>query len=247
MFKAVLDDISLLRDSIATISELIEEGRFKIKKDGIELLAADRAVVAVVDFKFSSKNFKEYRFQSDSTIGINLNNLLQVLKRAKSADVLKMELKEDSLSMIFEGRSKRKFTLPLIEIREEVPAGIEKLSFPAKVELDSEVLADGIDDADLVSDSVVMELDKDKFILKAQGDSSSTELELRAGEDCKIETKESVRARYSIDYLKKMLKAKKLCDRVVLALNTNYPLKMTFNYSGGLVSLSFILAPRVEE
>ena len=246
MFKAVLEDISTFRDSMATISELIEEGKFKIKKDGIELLAADRAVVSVVDFKFSAKNFKEYHYHSDSSIGVNINNLLQILKRAKSSDTVTIELDENSLALTFKGRSKRKFTIPLIEIREEVPAGIEKLSFPAKAELNSEVLADGIDDADLVSDSVVIELDKDKFLLKAQGDSSSAELELKSGDDCKIETKEKVRARYSIDYLKKMLKARKISDRVQLALNTNYPLKMTFS-SGDLITMSFILAPRVEE
>ncbi len=247
MFKAVLEDVALLRDSIATISELIEEAKFKIKKDGIELLAADRAVVAVVDFKFSAKNFKEYDLKSDATIGINLNNFLQILKRAKSSEILRLELSDDSFSLIFEGRSKRKFTLPLIEIREEVPTGIEKLSFPSKVEISSGVLSDGIDDADLVSDSIVMEVEKDKFMLKAHGDSTSAELELKAGEDCKIETKEPVRARYSIDYLKKMLKAKKLSERVTIALNTNYPLKMSFKYQEGLITLSFILAPRVEE
>lgn len=246
MFKATLEDVSLLRDSIATISELIEEARFKIKKDGIELLAADRAVVAVVDFKFSSKNFKEYHHQSDSNIGINLNNFLQVLKRARANDILLIELEENSLSLTLKGRSRRKFTIPLLEIREEVPSGIEKLTFPAKVVLSSELLADGIEDADLVSDSVIIELDKDKFLLKAQGDSSSSELELKAGEECKIETKEKVRARYSIDYLKKMLKAKKLSENVEIALNTNYPLKMTFAQDK-LISLSFILAPRVEE
>ncbi len=245
MFKATLEDISSFRDSILTISELIDEAKFKIKKNGIELLAADRAVVAVVDFKFYAKNFKEYNYKSDETIGVNLNSLLQILKRAKSNDIMIMEVDENSLSLTFQSRSKRKFTIPLIEIREEVPSGIEKLSFPSKIEMSSETLADGVDDADLVSDSVVIELDKDKFVMTAQGDSSSSELEIKNGDDCKIETKEKVRARYSIDYLKKMLKAKKISDRVELALNTNYPLKMTF--SSEKLSMSFILAPRVEE
>jgi hypothetical protein len=42
MFEAKLDDVSLLRESIATISELIDETEFRIKKDGIELVASDR-------------------------------------------------------------------------------------------------------------------------------------------------------------------------------------------------------------
>ncbi|MFQ6120306.1 MAG: DNA polymerase sliding clamp, partial [Methanosarcinales archaeon] len=60
MFKATITDVNLLRDSISTIAELIDEGIFKIAKDGISLVAADRAMVAVVDFKILSTAFEKY-------------------------------------------------------------------------------------------------------------------------------------------------------------------------------------------
>jgi len=246
MFSAVLDNIGLFRDSVATISELIDEGQFKIRKNGIELLASDRAVVAVVDFSFSAKNFKEYNYKSDINIGVNLSSLLHVLRRANANDVLQINVDENSLSLKFKNGSTRKFTLPLIEIREDVPSGIDKMVFKSEVELSSEILSNGIDDADLVSDSVIFEIEKDSVLLKSQGDSSSTELRLDKGDQVKINTEKNVKARYSIDYLKKMIKAKKLSDKVKLELDSNYPLKMTFSLPGKL-TMSFILAPRVEE
>ena len=47
-FEAKLDDISLLRDSIATIAELIDETELNIREFGIQMIASDRAVVVVV-------------------------------------------------------------------------------------------------------------------------------------------------------------------------------------------------------
>jgi len=70
MFNALLENVQLFRDSIATIAELIDETEIKIRKDGIKLLASDRAVVAVADFFFSAENFKEYHYESDVTIGV---------------------------------------------------------------------------------------------------------------------------------------------------------------------------------
>jgi proliferating cell nuclear antigen len=246
MFDCILDDVSIFRDSLATISELIEESQLKIKKNGIELLASDRAVVAVVDFKFYAKNFKEYNYSSDISIGINLSNLLQVLKRVKANEIVEFHVSESNLSLLIKGESTRRFTLPLIDIREEVPSGIERLSFPVKVEFSSELLNDGIEDADLVSDSIIFEVSKNDFIIKAEGDSSSTELRLEHGKQAKIAGDKNAKARYSLDYLKKMIKARKISSVAILEFDTNYPLRLTFAQPEK-ISLSFILAPRIEE
>ena len=60
VFKAVISDVNLIKDSISTISELIDEGVFKIDKNGLSLIAADRAMVAVVDFKLPATVFDEF-------------------------------------------------------------------------------------------------------------------------------------------------------------------------------------------
>jgi len=247
MFNALLENVQLFRDSIATIAELIDETEIKIRKDGIKLLASDRAVVAVADFFFSAENFKEYHYESDVTIGVNLQSLLQILKRAKSKDALALKLEEGQLTLVLKGDSIRRFRIPLIDIKEEVPPGIEKLSFPAKVEIRSDILSDGISDAELVGDSVVFEVTGEKFVVKTEGDSSSVELELTKDSDAiKIATSKDVRARYSIEYLKKMMKGEKISEVATIELDNNYPLRLTFSVQDK-VKLSFILAPRVEE
>ena len=67
------------------------------------------------------------------------------------------------------------------------------------------------------------------------------------GEDVKITTdvQEKIKAKYSIEYLKKMIAGGKLAPNVKVMFNKDYPLKLEYK-SVDKVMLSFILAPRVE-
>src|SRR3989344_7552865 len=99
MFEAKIEDISLLRESIAAIADLIDECEMKIGNEGIELIASDRAVVAVVDFFLTRESFKEYEIDKEVKIGINLVNFLQILKRATSDDTMKLKLEDNKLKI----------------------------------------------------------------------------------------------------------------------------------------------------
>jgi len=248
VFKATLTNIGLLTDSVSTIAELIDEGIFKITKDGISFIASDRAMVAVVDFKLSASAFEKFDIDKDQSIGLDVPNFLSVLKRASSQDKATFNLQESKLELVFENASRRRFVLPLLDLsQEEIPA-IDQLEFTTKAELKSDVLQSGIADAEVVSDAVLFEAAPSRFGMRAEGDISSSQLELEKGSKSLIDLRASgeVRARYPLDYLKKMIKASKIADSVVLEWGQDYPIKISFK-SGDKVSLSFVLAPRVSE
>ncbi|MFH1053553.1 MAG: hypothetical protein V1740_04020, partial [Candidatus Woesearchaeota archaeon] len=66
-----------------------------------------------------------------------------------------------------------------------------------------------------------------------------------ADDDTEIKAEQTVKAKYSVEYLKKMVQGGKLADKVMVQFNKDYPLKLSY-VSVDRVSLSFILAPRVE-
>jgi len=88
MFKATMKDPSLLRDSISIVGELIDEGIFKINKNGLSITAADRAMVAVVDLRLPPLIFDDFKVENEENIGINITNFVSVLKRIKPNDSL---------------------------------------------------------------------------------------------------------------------------------------------------------------
>ncbi len=248
-FEAVMDDVSLFRDSLSTVGEFLDETELHVNMDGIRLTASDRAVVVVVNLMLHRDYFLSYNYEQDVRIGVNLQNLLQIVKRAKPDEQVKLALEGNKLSISHtnEKNTVRNFSLPLIDISRDETPPLDKLDFPASVILNSEVLSSGVEDAEIVADSIVVTLRKDYFMLKAENDAKMAQLILQPSDTVKIsDVIEPMRSRYSTDYLKKITKAKKLSEEVELRLSNDYPLKVQYTVPGK-VQLSFILAPRVEE
>ncbi len=243
-----MSDSSLLKDSISTIGELIDEGIFKVNKNGLGLIAADRAMVAVIDFKLPATIFDKFEVDKEQSIAVNMTNLVSVVKRIGANEKLEMELKDNRLEIRMTNASKRKFTVPLLDIKQEEIPPINQLDFKAKAKVKSDVLKNGIEDADIVGDSVIFEAAKDKFSMNASGDITSTELTLEKGNDALLDLNASgiIKARYPLDYLKKMIKAAKLANEINIRWSKDYPMRMDFT-SVDKVSLGFVLAPRVSE
>lgn len=248
MFSAKLSDSRLFVNAVSTIGELIDEGVFNIKSDGISFIAADRAMVSVVDFKMAANVFEEYSIDADQKIGLNITNLLSVLKRVDTGDKLILNLQDSKLEIRLEGKSKRRFVVPLLDISQEEVPPVNQLEFPAKIEMKPHVLEIGIEDADIISDAVLFEASNDKFVMRAEGDVSKAELELERGNEnlLSLENNGDVKSRYPIEYLKKMVKAAKIADSATIRLGQDYPMKLEFK-AGDKATMSFILAPRVND
>jgi len=248
LFKATTNEPEVVITAVETAAEIIDEGIFKLSKDGISLTAADRALIAVIDLFISKDSFEEYEVKEEKEIGINMTNFLSVLKRARGSDKLSLELSQDRLIVTIFNSTKRRFYVPLIQLsKEEIPP-IEQLEFKAKVVLKPDVLKEAIDDAEVITDAVTFVAKKDSFQILAEGDISKSELELKEGEEGLIElnVKEEARSKYPIDYLEKILKAQKISDEVSLMFSQDYPLRLDFKYENR-ARISMVLAPRVSE
>jgi len=247
MVKLVLADASYLKDSIAVISELVNEARFKINKDGLEMIAMDPANVAMVIYRLLSSSFTEFDVAQDTEIAVNLQNLRQILRRASPSDVLTLELAGDNKLVIqLRGGTTRTFSLPLIDI-EEKEQKVPNLSFMVTVTAPSHVLNDAISDVDIIAESVSFSAEPEKFMVSAEGDLSKAHIDIKNGDETSIrtETKAKVKAKYSIEYLKKMINASKVADKVEIHFKDDYPLRLDYKVVDKL-AMSFILAPRVE-
>ncbi len=245
--RLTLAEPSYLKESISIISDLVNEARFKITPDAIELVAMDPANVAMVIFKLLSSCFTEYDVKKDTEIAINLSNLKQVLRRASPKDMLTLELDDGNrLKIELKSNTTRTFNLPIIDL-EEKEQKVPDLKFPITVKTSSSILNEAIADVDVVGESVAFIVEPRKFSLHAEGDLNQARIEIKEDETTRISTNsdEKIKAKYSIEYLKKMINGSKLSDEVVIQFTKDYPLKLEYKAVDRLM-LSFILAPRVE-
>ena len=245
--KLTLAEPKYLRESINVISELVNEAKFRVTSDGIELVAMDPANVAMVIFKLLSSCFVEYSVKGKTEIGINLGNLKQILKRAKPNDSLTLEYGSDNkLNIIMKSNTVRNFSLPVIDM-DDKEQKIPELAFPIIVNMSTDMLSEAIEDIGVVSESVSLICEPKKLTIKGEGNMSKASVEIDSDKKTQITNDEQdpVKAKYSIEYLKKMMGGAKISDKVTLLFDKEYPLKLDFK-EVDKVQLSFILAPRVE-
>ena len=242
--KLTLAEPKFFKEPVMIISELVNEVVFKVDREKLELVAMDPANVAMVVYKLLSSVFIEYDVNKEIEIAVNLDNLKQVLRRAKSSDTLTLELLESKLKITLKSNSTRLFTLSLINMQEERQK-VPDLDFKCRIEMPSILFDEAIDDMDVVSDSVAFEIENNTLNIQAAGNISTAKVSFMNNDIVRITSKEEVvRSRYSIEYLKKIIKGSKLSDSVTLLLSNDYPLKVEYKIIDKL-SLQTILAPRV--
>ena len=243
--RLTLNEPRFLKDSILIISELVNEANLKILKDRIELVAMDPANVSMVIFNLLSSAFAEYDIKSERVIGINLVNLTQILKRVKPTEILTLELDEERnrMHVILKGTTTKKFELSLLDI-DEREQKIPNLKFNAKIETNTLMFNDAIEDMDIIGDSLSLTAITNNFLIESEGTISKGKVEITSDDETTIQVGDKgVTSRYSIEYLKKIIKGSKLTNIVSLEFGQDYPLRTEYKVVDKL-SLQFILAPR---
>ncbi len=242
--KLVLAETKLIKEPVTIISDLVTEAKFKIGKNGVEMIAMDPANVAMVVFRLLSSAFVEYSVKDETSIVINLGNFRQVLRRIKGNDNLTIEVAENKLKLTLSGNTVRTFFLPLID-QQEKDYKEPELKFKTTIRCPSTMFNDAVEDVEIVAESVMLQSEDKKFIVSASGDSGKVNVDIKAGDDVSVETAEKVRSKYSIEYLKKMIQGSKISDTVLIQFNKDYPLRIEYKELDK-IQMAFILAPRIE-
>ena len=244
-----LENPMILSRVVEIISELVTEVRLKVNESGMSISAMDPANVAMLGFKIPKSAFSQFEVGSE-ILGINLDNLKKILKRCGTKSTLIFETRDNLLDIYIYDRIKRNFSLSLIDVESEdidFDSKIANMEFSVSVELNSMDLVDSIEDCAVVADACSFIIKEGKYLIQAKNlnsprsEFSGDEANIKAFHTGEIE---NCKARYSLEYLSKFIKAAKLCERTVLEFADDHPLKMKFRTPE--FELGFILAPRVE-
>lgn len=241
--RVKLENPAVLTKAIDIISDLVSEVRIKVNEFGFGISAIDPATVALVSLKLPRSSFAEYEADNE-ILGVNLNDLKQILKRCGSSSTLILENKDNVLNITIEDRIKRNFTLGLVEVEGEDIDFNEKISrmeFSSSVEISPIDLIASIEDCSVVADACSFIIEDGKFLIKAKGMNSA--MSEFSGDEAKIEA-EDCSARYSLEYLQKFMKGVKLGNSVVLKFANSNPLLIRIKNDH--LEMGFVLAPRVE-
>ncbi len=246
--KAVFDGADVFKKSIKAIGKIVDEGVFVFDDEGMKLRSTDPSKIAMVDFLLPKQAFREYEVTETVKVGLNIDDILNALKRAKSTEEVHLSLSEDGSRFIVEliGKARRRFVLPVLDIAgAELPT--PKLTFTASAKVMAEVIQNAFKDADAFASHVTLDMTSDAFTIKASGTKGEYVLELKKDvHDALLDltVSEPARASYPLDYLQDMVGEVSKTAAVTLSIKTDAPLKL--GYSIGDASFVYYLAPRIE-
>lgn len=244
--ELILENPSLLKKSMDIISDLVLEGTFVFKSDYMELVALNTNNVVMVIFRLLQTNFEKYEIENGKQISLSLEHLNQVLKSCDDKAKLIIQVKDDNkLKIISDGKNKKEFELSLIDFADETEQKVPNLEFPTKVITSSSNLTTAVNDLSFLEEGVALVIENSKFSMSGRTNSMAGKIEFHENTDVRSENP-NILCRYSMDYLKKFIKADKIVNTVELSFNKDYPLKIEYKLIDKLL-LSFILAPRGED
>ncbi|AEM38054.1 proliferating cell nuclear antigen PcnA [Pyrolobus fumarii 1A] len=244
--RLVFFDARVWRYVISAISKVIEEGVFVIDNDGFRFRAMDPSRVLMVDLRFPPESFEEFEANERVEIGVNLEDVAKVLRRAVKDDKFVLEAEESKFSIIFLGRSTRKFVMPMLDVSaEDIPE--PTLEFKATARLMSDVYRDMIKDLELIGENIKFYTDGQKFVASSSSELGEVEVEfsIESGSLLELEAEGEQSAMYGLEYFSDLASAARVADAIVIKFSSDMPAEITHELPQG-AKFSFIIAPRVE-
>ena len=239
--KFELANNKIVKDCLETICIIIDELVFEADSEGIRLRALDKSHISFIDMEWKSILFDTYQCSEPCSFTVDASELLKIIKRIKTDDVLSAGLDEGNLILKYNGDSVRTFKLRLIDVEYETPVP-PTVNYPVHLSIPTDVFNDAIVDAELYGEKISLSVDNDYFITSADGEFGVNHNRYLHGESIG----DYVKSTYSIPKIKEMLKAKGLSHEVRLGLGDDLPLTLEYHSPTNDYKLGFLLAPRLE-
>ena len=249
MFTAKFDDAKTWQALTSAISALVDEANFEVSPKGMTLRAMDPSRIAMVDFELPKSAFSHYECDEEGKVGINLDEMEKIVKRAGTGNSLELgvDREKNQLKLTLEGRTRRTFSIGLIDLGVERPPTLS-VEFDVSAKVTADTLKEVIQDADVISDFIALDGAPDALTFSARGDTGNLQIRLTKDEEALLEykVKKPAKSMYALEYLNDMIKAVAASDTVQLEFGKGTPIKLVFTVSGG-GHITYYLAPRVEE
>ncbi len=241
-FRAVCK-ADVVKSVIDSLSTLVDEAKFQVAPDGLEVLAVDAAHVAMIDLSLSKAAFKNFEAE-EMELGIDIDKLSDATRLASADDEIEIVLEEEGLLRLEIGNLTRRMSL--VDTSGMTDPKIPDLELPAMIKMPGEELERGIKAAEGISDHVALHATAGGFELSAEGDMDSVNLNLEKDTLIEHRASEEVRSLFSLDYFSNMVKVAKSAGTVQLRLGNDYPVRLGFDFADGEGEVTYLLAPRIE-
>ena len=183
MLEFQTTQVSAFKTSMEVIDSLISDTNLEVSASGIRIRETNRTSKLFVSVFFPADNFDTYNFSSSDTefnVGIDIGNIVQLLKLNLHYDVLKFSLGDTQATITLESfkrKEKKKLKLNLLKACPNTCGSIEDTTYNHLVVLSSDLFSKYCKDISKVSDRVNLRLNRKEFIISGSGSKGPSDVE----------------------------------------------------------------------
>lgn len=245
-FAAKTNGSDSLKAIISAISTLVEEATFVATAEGITFRGMDPSHVALIDISWPNSAFEKYQCGDNIKFGVRIDELSKLIKRANKKDSIEIGISSDNMLTVQVGKTK-KYKIRLIE-SSSTDTPLPKISYDAKIELNSSLFDKILGDVQVVSDYLTIKSFSPKVEFSGKGDLGEVTINMDKHQDeiIEVNSKDVVIGTYSLEYLNPVVKAVgTTANSITCEYSTAKPLRMEFKITN-IGRIHFYLAPRVD-
>lgn len=242
-----ISDIGMFRDVMSAIGGLMSDVSLDFLPDGLDIKAMDPPNIAMVIFNAKKETFASYDVDKSIKLSVSLYDLNSILRFAKEGSKVKLKDLKGRLQIVIKDKNEIEFTVPLID-EDYTAQKVPQLKMTAEIVLLSSIVKNGVKMASTVDDSIYFMIDGDKFSMNAKNvDKEFLQVfSMNSNKEIfNIKSEGLTKAKYSVDYLQKMINIFDPDKEMKMEFSNNYPIKLEYTIKDG-ATLQFILANRTE-
>lgn len=239
--KLELCNPGIFKDAFDSISHIVDEVELQFNQEtGMKVCALDKSHITFIELEFKVTLFDEFDCPAPENIIIDTIKFMNILKRMKKEDILKLSTDEGNFIITFEGDARRTYKLRLIDAEYDSPQP-PRVDFPVTVKIRTSIVKDSISDMELFSKYCQWSVDEDYFIVSCDGELGDSNVKYLHGE----QINEYVNSSMSLDKIKDIFRASKISEECTIKLGNDMPISVEFNLITGDGGIRFLLAPRI--
>jgi proliferating cell nuclear antigen len=257
MFELTMNDSRAIQGVFDAVEAIIDETEITFTPDGLSLTSIDAGRICLISLKIDKEDFDIYKCDKEEKLGLNIKDLLKILKRGSASDSIIFKFSENSNKLSIqmqsnEGKKLRNFSITLkdVSMPSIKPESLENITYKNSVTLPMGYLEEAIKDADIYSDTVIISLNEKALNFKSEGNVGETECVLDKEDPFLTDfiATEEAEGSFALRFLGHMLKVGSVpsVNKVELAVSSEQPLRATFNLLGASY-IKYFLAPRIED
>ena len=246
---------AIWRMIVAAVQTLSEDSTFDVDSDGVRTRAMDPSHVALLDVKFPTSSFENFRCPKPTRFTIHMEDFSKIVKRSELKESFELSrAKSKSLAIkIGSTHYRKEFELHLLD-DELKTSPLPKLTFTTRFSMGLDPFQQILTDISVVSTTVGVAVSNGSVALSGKGDSGKAEVKIGKGDGALLQEasvengSDETKAYYNLEYLLKIVKAvASFSDLVKFEYSSKMPLRIEFlnleKRSTG--PIQFYLAPKM--